>query len=201
MSTSNAMIPDLIRQTLRDPRGAARRLIEMQLPAGPMWQALALVVLLSVLTGQGATLLVGGMPSGETMLPGFFFSPVLLSVVQGILLVLMVLAVHGIGRAFGGQGELPDAIVLVTWLQFLMVCLQIVQGIAMILLPPVASLLGLAGIVAFFYLLTLFVCELHGFDRPGVVFFGILASMIGIVLALSILLGLLGLGTMEMPDV
>ena len=62
--------------------------------------------------------------------------------------------------------------------------------------------IGIGGVIAFFYLLTLFTCELHGFGNPGAVFFGIIVSMFAIIIALSILLGIFGFGLSgDLPNV
>ncbi len=202
MTHSLLSIPDLIRLTIRDPREAARRIIGLGLPTGAMWEALVLVVVLSVIAAQGSSLLSGRLTGDAViMLPGFFFNPFTLGVFQGVLMAMMVFAVHGVGRIFGGRGAFPDAIALVVWLQFLMVCLQVIQGISLLVVPVLSGMLGLIGVVAFFYLLTQFISVLHGFSRPGMVFAGILASMMVIVFALSILLGLLGVSYVEIPDV
>lgn len=202
MSQPFAMIPDLIRHTLRDPRSAARRIIEMRLPVGAMWEALFLVIVLSVITAQVSAILAGGYSEeASEILPGFFFSPIHMGFIQGVLMVLMVLATYRIGRAFGGHGDLSGAVSLVVWLQFLMVCLQVAQGIAILTVPFLSGILGIAGVIAFFYLLTQFICELHGFERPGMVFAGIIGTMFAVIIVMSVLLGLLGIGYVEVPDV
>ena len=79
----------------------------------------------------------------DVAIPAIFGSPLLLTLIQGGLLTLMAISVHYIGRAFGGGGELPGAVALVAWLQFLMVCLQVLQGLSMILLPgPAGDFVG-----------------------------------------------------------
>ena len=58
------------------------------------------------------------------------------------------------------------------WLQFIMALLQAVQLVAVLILPLLAALLGLVGLGLFFWLLTGFVAELHGFRSPMQVFAG-----------------------------
>ncbi len=196
-------LPDLFRETVNNPRSAARRVIALNPPANLMAEVLALVVILSVLAGQGVYFLSGGgAADGEILLPEIFSSPFRLVVAQGVLMAIMVIATWRIGQLFGGGGTLSETVALVAWLQFVMVCLQIVQSVIGLFMPGAAVMLGVLGIAAFFYLLTIFICELHGFTRPGMVFAGIMASMMGLIFALSILLGLLGLGLAgEMPNV
>jgi len=205
MEKDGPLIPDLIRHTLREPRTAAQRILDMGFEAGFLWQALLLVVVLSVIAAQTTALITGAaqqQPGPEMLMPEFFSNPMLMGIVQGGLLVLVVFAVYWIGRSFGGTGSFEGAIALVTWLQFLLVCLQVAQALAALVLPPLAGLIGLAGLVVFFWLLTQFVSQLHGFRSPGMVFTMIVVSMLGIVFALSVVLAIIGVAFVgEVPDV
>jgi hypothetical protein len=188
------MIPDLIRLTLRDARGGARALLGLGLPATVLWQALALVVVLSVIVVQLTALMTGALavPEGEEAMNRLLLSPVVLGLVQVALFVVMVFAIHWVGRGFGGTGEFEGALAVVAWLQFLLVCLQVVQMGLLLVAPLVAALAGLAGVAGFFYLLTQFVTVLHGFRRAGMVFVMILVTMFALTFVLSLVLTLLG---------
>ncbi|MEE4119807.1 YIP1 family protein [Rhodovulum sp. 12E13] len=192
--SETALIPGLIRQTFSDPQGAARRLVALDLPAPVLWQALVLVVALSAMAAQVSSLLLSGGPAaeGEALLP-FAQSPLLVGMIQGAILVIMVFAVHWIGRSFGGVGRIEDSIAAVTWLQFLLVCLQVVQLGVGFVSPALSGLVGLAGIVFFFWLLTQFVMAVHEFESAAMVFVMIVVSLLAIVFALSLVLTLLGL--------
>src|SRR6056297_2391634 len=157
-------------ETLKDPRGVAARMMKLGLPVPVLWQALALVVTVSVLLGQGTLLLTAG---------------------DGAALV-MVLAIHTIGRAMGGVGGFDDALTLVVWLQIVMVCLQLVQSVSFLLIPPFAVVLGYAGLILFLWLLTNFVAVLHGFQSLGVVFVMILMSASEMQFVISLLLAIVG---------
>lgn len=201
--SETALIPGLIRQTFSDPQGAARRLVALDLPAPVLWQALVLVVALSAMAAQVSSLLLSGGPAaeGEALLP-FTQSPLLVGMIQGAILVLMVFAVHWIGRSFGGVGRIEDSIAAVTWLQFLLVCLQVVQLGVGFVSPALSGLVGLAGIVFFFWLLTQFVMALHEFESAAMVFVMIMVSLLGITFAISMILTLLGILVVgEPPDV
>ncbi len=207
MSEQTAMIPDLIRNTFSDPRGAATRIIRMELPASVLWEALALVVVLSVIAAQVTTLLFAqpGVAPGEPgteMIPAFLTNPLIMGMIQGVILVFMVFAVHWIGRSFGGVGRFEDAIALVVWLQFLLVCLQAVQVLTGILSPALSGFVGLIGVVLFFWLLTQFVLVLHGFQSSAMVFVMIVVSMLALAFALSMVLTILGVVVVgEVPNV
>ncbi len=202
MPETPALIPGLIRESLSDPRNAARRIIALDLPAPVLWQALVLVVVLSTIAAQVSSLLLAGPAArGEALLP-FAESPLLVGIVQGGILVIMVFAVHWIGRSFGGAGRMEDSIAAVTWLQFLLVCLQVVQLFVGFVSPALSGLVGLAGIVFFFWLLTQFVMAVHEFESAAMVFVMIVVSLLAIVFALSLVLTLLGFAVPgEAPNV
>jgi hypothetical protein len=192
MSDTPTLIPDLMRQTFSDPKGAARRLIGLELPAPVLWQALALVVVLSALAAQVSSLVLPG--AGQGLMP-FAESPLLVGLIQGGILVIMVFAIHWIGSSFGGIGRLEDSVAAVAWLQFLLVCLQVVQLVVGFVSPALSGLVGLAGIVFFFWLLTQFVMAVHAFESAAMVFVMIVVSLLGITFGLSLVLTLLGVAT------
>lgn len=194
MYIDGATLPELIALTLRDPRAAAARLLRIDASTQTLWMALLLVNVLSGISISLTVLLLGPAPaSTEAQLPAIASDPMMMMFIQGCLLVLMVFVVHWVGRAFGGTGDFDGAIVLVTWVQFVLVCLQVVQSLAMLLVPAFAALLGIAGIVLFFWLLTQFLCVLHGFEQPGNVFVMIIVTMLGLAFALVIFLSILSL--------
>lgn len=185
---------DLLRlamESVRDPREGARRVTETGLPRDARWQALLLVVVVSVLLGQFSAVIAPG--GADVLMAPFLANPLATALVQLGLVAIMVYAVYWIGRAMGGTGSFEDTILLIAWMQFIMICVQVVQTVALILIPPVASLIGLLGLGLFFWLLTNFVAELHGFESLGKVFLMILVSIVGIAFGLSLILSLIGI--------
>ncbi len=182
MELSFPALMALLRETLRDPHAAARRVMGTPLPDGARWQALLLVVVLSVILLQLAVMLSGGQ-TGGVMMSGLL---------QGAVLVGTVLAVHYIGRAFGGSGTFPDALILMAWLQFVTLCFQVAQIVTLLIVPPLAGLVAIASVVVFLWLLVSFIQALHGFRSRVMVLFGLLASFFALAFALSFVLALLG---------
>ncbi|MDJ0629829.1 MAG: Yip1 family protein [Rhodobacter sp.] len=193
-------LPSLLRLawgSVRAPRDGARAVMRSDMPRGARWEALLLVVVVSVILGQISTYL---MPAQvDSFFAPFVNNPVMAGIVQMSLTVIMVFAVFWIGRAMGGSGGFGDAILLIAWMQFILICLQVIQFAAMILLPPLASLIGVAGFVLFFWLLTNFVAELHGFNSLGKVFVMVIASILGMAFALSLLLSIVGIAIPGAP--
>lgn len=189
-------LPDLLRlviETLRAPRPTFARLHRMNLPVEALWIALALTVVLSMIFGVLMTLVLGAPvaepdPEAVSAAP----DPIVLGFAQFALLFVSVFLIHKVGRMMGGRGDLPGAILAVAWLQFVLTCFQIVQT-AVILFSPIFGLpIFIAGLVIFFWLLTSFIAELHGFTSLGRVFGMILFVMIGLAFGLSVLATLLG---------
>lgn len=172
--------------TLRNPRGAAQELLRMGLPAQAAWAALALVCVLSTVLVH---LSVGLLPvQDQAELALILGNPLGTLVMSGSALLILVFAVHLIGRAFGGGGTLDGAVLLVAWLQAIFLMLQLVQILFMIILPLVANVIGTFGLALFLWLLAPFVTVLHGFQSVWKVLFGIVGSAFAIALALSILI-------------
>lgn len=178
----------MVWRSIRNPREGATEVLSLGVPREALWPALALVVVLSILFAHVTALLALGQGGMGAMPVG----PAATGFIQLLLLVVMVFAIFWIGRAMGGSGSFEEAILLVAWLQFIMVCLQVVQAVALIILPPVAGLISIAGLVLFLWLLTNFIAVLHGFTSLFQVFIMILLAAFGIAFGLSIILTLIG---------
>lgn len=179
---------DLMLLTIRQPREGAETVLAFGVPRQAQWDLFFLVVVLSVILGH-LTSIVMGLQSGAG---SFAMGPVTLGLVQLALLVTLVFGVFYVGRAAGGTGSLGEAVLLITWLQTIMVALQLLQTIVWVVLPPLAGLVGIAGVLLFLWLLTHFVAVLHGFTSLGKVFFSILGGFFAFGLILSFILTFLG---------
>ncbi|SFG06485.1 Yip1 domain-containing protein [Palleronia marisminoris] len=181
----------LATETLRAPRPTFAALRSLDLPRQALWEALLLVVVISVILAETGNLVLVAF-SGEGPDAPQFLSPFAFGAIQLFILALSVLLIDRIGRAMGGHGRIEDAILAVTWLQFVMICLQIVQTLFLFTLPGIAGLILIGGLILFLYLLTAFVAELHGFESQARVFAMIFFVMMGVALGLSFILTLLG---------
>lgn len=193
MDFSIPAILQLARFTVQDPRSAARRLIAMRLPSSARWLLFGLVVAASAfLTHIGFNLL----PPAETaFMGGTMASPIQTAVLQAGFLLLTVASIFKIGRWRGGTGSFADALLLIGWLQVVLLCLQMAQIFALLVLPPVAEIIGVLGLGLSFWMLTQFIVELHGFQSGVRVFFVIIGVIVAAAVALSmILVSLYGAG-------
>ncbi len=177
-------ILSLARYTLAHPREAARQVMALDLSMQDRWLALFLTAVLSTLLLYAGVALI---PPPEGTPPARLASPLQMLLVQSVVMFAGVQAVWRIGRARGGVGDLPSTVSLMAWLQLVLLLVQVVQLLVAVFLPPVSLLVGLAGVVLLFWLLTHFVAELHGFRSLGATFAGIVASMTALVLLLALL--------------
>ncbi len=185
MHTSLAALLELARYTVQNPRAAARYLLALQLPENARWLMFLLVATASALLMHiGFSLL----PRAEQIyLLNAMSSPLRSAAMQAAFLLLTVVGIYSIGRWRGGTGSFTDTLLLVSWLQFVLLCLQAVQILALIILPPVAEILGVVGLGLSLWLLTQFVVELHGFSSALRVFL----VMIGVLFAAAMMASIL----------
>lgn len=165
-------LQNMIVLTVTNPRAAARQVIAMNLPIKSGWTALLLVAVLSALFGFLGFLF---FPiDGDPLLAALFGSPFNTALIQIAVQFITAFLVWAVGTKFGGVGSLSNAVAVVAWVQVPLIVLQVVQLVAMALSPPLASIMGLAGLMLYALILSQAVAELHGFRSAVVVLFGIL---------------------------
>ncbi len=189
MQLDIAVLTSLVRETLTRPREAAARVLGMGVPDDGRWLAFVLVVVLSVLLGQASILLMGE--------GGFGGSLLFMAMFQSSVLLLLIVGVQAIGRMAGGKGSFPDTLLLITWLQFVMLVFQIIQIVALVLVPPLFGVVTILSLLVFMRTLTDFTMVLHGFTsfmKTGV---SILFAFFGAAFLMAIILSILGIAPTE----
>lgn len=183
--------------SLRDPQGGARWVLAQGIPRGTAWELLVLVLVLSTALALAAEVVGLADPVLRDNEDGESFTFVL-GLINMAVLTGAVFLIDGAGRMFGGKGDQAGAVMIVVWLQFILMLLQVVQYAALIALPPLAALISLFALIMVFWLPTNFIAELHGFTSRVAVFFGLMAISIVVLILVSIVLASLGLDlTME----
>ncbi len=182
----------LAMRSIADPRGVLGEIRQRDHSIAETAMAAALIsamgviifeasLLLSPVEGEGGTLLGITSPLGA-----FAFQ-------YAMILVTAVVVCYG-GRIFGGTAGFDDSLLAVTWLQFVMLLVQVVQMAAIVLVPPLGLLVFMAALVLLVYLLVNFIMAIHGFKNPMAVVAGVIGAFFAIALVLSILMALLGVG-------
>lgn len=175
--------------TVRDPKAGAAEVLRIAPERSVLWLAFSLMIVASLMMGEVVSLLlgppeVGGPLTGQSALA--------LGLMQGALWFLTIHAITFIGRLFGGTGSFDDALALITWLQFVLFLVQLVQVVLLLFAPPIAAIVTLVAIGLVFWLLVNFIAHLHGFASVGMVFVMTLVSFISILFTLSLILSILG---------
>ncbi|WP_415233381.1 YIP1 family protein [Pseudorhodobacter sp.] len=175
MELTPGFLMRMMRDTLAAPRVAASTILGFGFAPVVGWLSLLLMAVASTLLTHVSFAM---MPADAQAFWGTAMgSPLRTAMLQWVVLLLSVHAIHKVGRKLGGKGDLGDAVVLVAWLQFILLCVQIAQLVAQALVPPLADLLGILGLVLFLWLLTNFTAQLHGFKSLGLVFLGIILTI------------------------
>ncbi len=195
MTLSLTQLLAMVWRSITSPREGAAEVLALGVPRQALWLILLIVVVLSILLAQLTALIAA---PGEVMMDSILGNPVVAGSIQFGLLVIIIFAVFWIGRAMGGTGSFEESMLLMSWLQFIMVCVQVAQTLSMLVLPPLAGLIGIAALALFFWLMTSFVAVLHGFRSLAQVFVMIIVSGFTLAFIFSMLLAILGF-EMQMP--
>lgn len=189
MELTPAVLLTMVRDTIRAPREGALAIMRIGFSPAVGWMALMLMAVASTLLTH---LSFAMMPAeAREFWAAAMSSPVRTAIMQWVVLLISVHAIHKIGRWRGGMGSLDQTVLLVAWLQFILLCVQIVQLVVQTLVPPMADLIGLLGLVLFFWLLTNFVATLHGFRSLALTFVGILITIFAVAMILAFIFALL----------
>lgn len=190
----------LTRETIRDPRSAARSILTMNLPRDAVWSLLGLVAVTSMV----ATLVGNQMLPDDAMavMPFLLQSPIAGVIFLAMAMIILSAVLSRLGQLLGGAGTFGQALRLIVWSQILMVALQLVQTIFLLISPAISALIGFVGFFWFIWLSAAFTAELHEFDGSGKGLVVAVLAVFATVFALMILLVMTGIKPMvEVPNV
>lgn len=185
----------MVLQTIPEPRKVARDLFDLPLARKTRWLVLLLMVVLAAILGVVSHVIY---PVDAAMFGPILSNPMTLGVIEGVFLSVGVWAIYLLGRMAGGQGCLDDAITIAIWLEFVLLGFQTATLIFSLFAPAMAGILMVMSSVLFFWILSHFTAESHGFRSAGLVFVSIITVLILAVFALSFLLVLMGVEPIEM---
>jgi len=194
MAADLDILRGLLRRTIASPDDGMRGVLDLRLGRGDLWLALALTIILSVVLvalTQGTSFL---LPVGTQAV---VVGPMAYGVILGSGLVLMVFAVHFVGRVLGGKGQFVDALAAVVWLEMLGVFLRGVLLVASLFSATAESLVAVLGTIYLIWCLVRFVRVVHEFDGIGRAIGTLLLSFFGITLGLIPLITLIGVNAVQ----
>ncbi len=186
MDFSLNTISALLRLTFRDAREGAYAVLSLGIPQSALMLMVAIVAVLSALMAGVFQLLVPGTTAVGP-------PPGIVALTIGGVILGTAIGLHYAGRAFGGSGRLPDAILLMVWLQVVLLLIQVVQNIVLLVAP---SAVGIVFLLAFGYTLWLminFIDVLHSFGSRARAAVLLLLTLVGLSLGLGMIFSILGI--------
>lgn len=155
------MWAELVIDTFRRPREAARRLLALDLGADTVVQgALAVTCAGIVMSHVAGRIATGPL---DPMTAALLANPLLAALVQLGLLMLSVVLTWKIGQLFGGQGGVEGAFRTIVWLNAVLLILQVAQLLVLGVAPAVAMVISVLGMGWVLWAFASFAAELHGF--------------------------------------
>ncbi len=185
MLFDRALLTEVLLQSLTTPRAAFRRVLSVGGGYGTALPALGLVAVLSAIIS--AVLSHISAPLGNAEMDAILAQPVRLALMQMGGMALVAGAITGVGRLFGGKGRLDQAILVVAWVEFVLIVLQLVLILVMLALPALGAVLLVVVLFGVLWLFANAIAELHGFRSA----FATLSVVLGIVLLIGLVLALL----------
>ena len=181
---------ELVIDSLKRPRFAARRILDAGVPDATVLEAAVLVTCAGMVLGYLALLLTAN--DVDMISAAVLANPLLGAGMQLAAMAVIVVLTVRIGRLFGGRGDLWGAAALVVWLNAMLVLIQAGQLVALALLPPVAAILAIVAVVWTLWAYANFVAELHGFQNPVIVLGAVMLTGIMLFFGTAMLLAILG---------
>ncbi len=168
----------LARKSILYPVQGAADVLQRDYPIRTVVEMAILVVVLSAIAAQAFSALVP-LPEGEN---GIIFAvslhfPFYLALFQGAVLIALTGATFLVGRLVGGTGGFKDTLILMVWLHFVMLLVQIIQMVGTFALPMFGGILAAVSLALFFWLFINFVTALHGFRSKFKVLVGTVVAM------------------------
>lgn len=173
MPFDRADLAQLLAESVRTPRSAARRLLAlepgMNLALGAMAASACLSALFSSLLMRVMVL------PDEAMFSLLLSEPLFLAGTQALGLILMAAVVTGLGRLFGGRGRLAEALLLLSWADFVLLLAEMAFSLVILALPGPGGVLALVVAGFSVWLAASFIAELHGFAST----FAVASALVG----------------------
>ena len=182
---------ELLIDSLKRPRAAARRVLDAGVPAAPLLEAAVLVAAVGVVLGYLALRL--SPEALDVVSAAVIENPLLGAAAQLAVMAVAVFLTVRLGRLFGGTGTTAGALALVVWLNAVMVLIQGLQLVALAVVPPLATALAIATILWALWAFANFVAELHGFQNPFIVLAVVILTAIVVFFGIAMILAILGI--------
>ncbi|KPA22537.1 Yip1 domain protein [Shimia sp. SK013] len=173
--------------TIRDPAQAAQVLSNIRFDRMTGWTILALAVTLNTLV---YFLSITLFPAPVEMSIPLLSQPYLVWFMLGSSTVIFVFAFYWVGHSLGGRASFDTILLMVGWLQYMRLAVQVASLVLMILSPSLAQMFVMAAGLYGVWILLNYLKEAHGFETFGKAIGVIVLSAVGLTVGLSVFLSL-----------
>ncbi|MEP4195912.1 MAG: Yip1 family protein [Aliishimia sp.] len=187
---------DLGVKTVQDPAQAAQLVMSVPMVRRDIWLGVIAVACLNALFSSLLTAMSPVTTQEAQALPLLAVSPLPKALIIAGLLVLLSHVLTWVGRAMGGSGQIDDMLKLMVWMQLVAMVLQALNLVILIAVPLIGSILVMAIVIIMFRILLNFIKVGHGFTTMGNAALVLFASFIGMIVGISVLLVLSGVGNL-----
>lgn len=185
MTLNASFVWQTILATLRDPDAVAAQLLSLKLAPKAVWHLFALTIIASVMMFYGTELF---LPTGL----GQIIPPFTLVVMMTANLSVLSFAMLGTGRAMEGTARLDQMVLVLSWMQVMLIALQVPQSILGMMFPSLAGVFSMMVVFYALWLTVRFVKVAHGFETLGRAIATVVMAFAGITLGMVVLMSLLG---------
>lgn len=188
--------PQLVRDTLRDPKETATRIMAWNLDRGTLYMALIAVASVNAFLASAPVILNPGgvdevMRAAMPIL-ALLERPIMFFVIVAGTLIIMIQALFWAGRAMGGTGEMTEMMALIVWLQALRAVAQVIILLLSLVVPALGGLAALGLQLVAFWLFLHFISAALRFDSLFRAFGLLIAVAAGLFVGLMVILTLMG---------
>ncbi len=182
-----AQLIELFWMTIRDPSRAASILRQIHMDRQVSWMILLLAITLNTLT-YFASIALLGVPA-ELAFP-LLTKPYLVFLMLGITTVIFVFAFYWVGRALEGKATFDTILLMVGWLQYMRLAIQVGSLVLMLVSPGISQIFVMAAGIYGLWVVVNFLKQAHGFETLGKAVAVLIFSALGMTVGLSVLLSL-----------
>jgi hypothetical protein len=179
MSLPLDTLPDLVRMSIKNPRGAAEHVRNAGWSRDLLWTALAIVVILRVIA---ATVFFSVVPLPEDIAAVLTGAPLVTGIETAIVTVLYIYGIFVVGQRLGGTGNFDQTLATSVFVDFLFLMVMVIGAVLFLAVPPLASLAFIAVMIWSIWVTLSFTDVLHEFQSLGRSFFLVVFVWLGIAL-------------------
>ena len=172
----------LLRESILRPRQAVRQILTVGEGLGLAFIAVGIMAILSA--AISVMLSWFSAPSGQPDMDYLLNRPFILAALQALGMIIFSAVVLGVGRIFKGKGRFAQILLVVAWLDFILLFLQLAMLLLVLAIPVMGGITLIATMCLVTWLLANFIAEVHGFQST----FATLAVLIGVMLLIGMAL-------------